>query len=366
MTNVEGLCTILGTAVGRFNDAADGESRNGFVVPETSPNQGTAVRIKTAPNAANYSALYWNATTTGVTNNITNTVFSLQFSASIAEWAGSGTVQLAQNDVEYAYNTSTSTTSDTTSFGYGPTGVSFTAMAPTGTNTIEKRVRFQTPIQTTDRLVLEIFNGVNWTAAEQSIGGYTTNDTATVSYGQLIRPTVGSSTDVSVLFASATAGQSTWATTASYGFKWRVRKSSAGAAVGFGLAAQAQSGLISQEVSGTFTGTLTGVSTTVTGTCRYTVVGKMVTLFLPDMTGTSNTTVQCTITGLPAVITPQRGQWVMGTFTDNGAQGLALHEVSTAGTVKANRFTAINSITGGTTGSGTKGFATQTLTYSLD
>jgi hypothetical protein len=80
----------------------------------------------------------------------------VDFTIPIAEWAGSGTVNLAQNDVEYAYNNSTSTTSDTTSFAYGPAGSQFYAFAPSGTDIITKRVKFQTPIQDRDLLFLEI------------------------------------------------------------------------------------------------------------------------------------------------------------------------------------------------------------------
>lgn len=69
---------------------------------------------------------------------------------------------------------------------------------------------------------------------------------------------------------------------------------------------------------GTFTATLTGVTTTVTGTARYVVVGKQVTLYLPSLYGTSNTTA-CTITGLPAAIWPARTtHMAVSVVRDNG------------------------------------------------
>jgi hypothetical protein len=57
----------------------------------------------------------------------------------------------------------------------------------------------------------------------------------------------------------------------------------------------------------TFTVTLTGVSGSVTATARYARIKKQVTLYIPHLVGTSNATT-CTITGLPAGITPARTQ----------------------------------------------------------
>lgn len=55
---------------------------------------------------------------------------------------------------------------------------------------------------------------------------------------------------------------------------------------------------------GTYIGTLTGCTTSPTGTVRYSRVGKTVTIFLPAMTGTSNSNA-CTITGsLPVSCRP--------------------------------------------------------------
>lgn len=53
----------------------------------------------------------------------------------------------------------------------------------------------------------------------------------------------------------------------------------------------------------TFTITGTGFTTAVTGTARYVLTGKQVTLHLPVLTGTSNAT-SFTLTGIPAALTP--------------------------------------------------------------
>jgi hypothetical protein len=178
----------------------------------------------------------------------------------IAEWAGSGTTQLAQNDVEYAYNTNTANSADTSSFGYGPGGVAFGSYTSSGgTGVIQKRVRFQTPIQPGDNIVLE-YNytpfSTGWQQFEQSAdisGRMSTNANTYGGYWELVS---GSTTDIEVSFANGgrranntanfTSGSASsgapWSdlTTA----KWRVRKSSAGAAVGFGIADTNSSGLV--------------------------------------------------------------------------------------------------------------------------
>jgi hypothetical protein len=68
----------------------------------------------------------------------------------------------------------------------------------------------------------------------------------------------------------------------------------------------------------TFTGTLTGMTTTVSGTCTYTKIGTVVTLYIPAMTGTSNTTAM-TLTGLPAAIQPVANKRVIIAGVESGS-----------------------------------------------
>lgn len=63
----------------------------------------------------------------------------------------------------------------------------------------------------------------------------------------------------------------------------------------------------SAPISGTFTATLTGVTAVVTGTARYSISGRNYVIRLPVLAGTSNSTA-CTITGVPAFITPSVSQ----------------------------------------------------------
>ena len=191
-----------------------------------------------------------------------NVGISFRAQVSVSQWAGSGTVQLAQNDVEYAWNSAAwGDSSDPTSFGYGPVGAPFT-------NTdlsIERyrRVRFQTPIQPGDKLELEVKINDKWLPLAGAVtptnvynftpfGYYIANSTNTVGVG--IRTISGNSTDVDVWFGrwfttvggnTATVSWSQAIAAADSGkVYWRVRKSSAGAAVGVGLVAQSSAGLM--------------------------------------------------------------------------------------------------------------------------
>jgi hypothetical protein len=178
---------------------------------------------------------------------------------------------------EYAYNTSTSTTtSDTTSFGYGVQG----AQIQNITTSVTRRVRFTTPILSTDNIIVE-------TSADQvkwlSLGGAGTvvngiwvqtlrNENATrYGFGRL---NIINSTDVDVEFgtyaanlgASFGAAGTLWSAGAGAGF-WRVRKVQSGAAVGYPVSARnivgdtsgtaVPAGYVGQVISGASDGTTT-------------------------------------------------------------------------------------------------------------
>jgi hypothetical protein len=177
----------------------------------------------------------------------------------IAEWAGSGTVQLAQNDVEFASNSSTSDADDTTSYAYGPAGSLIpTITAATGTTQRRKQVQFNSPIQTNDLLVLEIAeNGGPFLPIQQTIG-YQTLETqqqagTTSYYGIAFDYLASGSNKADVYFSKGgrvTSGNGYGTAGASYPRnstdKWRVRKVSGGAAVGFGIVVPGTSaGLVS-------------------------------------------------------------------------------------------------------------------------
>jgi hypothetical protein len=159
----------------------------------------------------------------------------VHFTVPVTQW--SGTTTLADRALEeYAWNSSATTTNDTTSFANGPEGVNIRAFAPVGNNVVQKRVRFQTPILPTDRISIEFNPGSGWALASDILGATTTNDAGTASYGQYIRPVIGSNTDFDVFFNSAATGLSAWSGLT--GYKWRVRKVSSGASVGYPISAR--------------------------------------------------------------------------------------------------------------------------------
>jgi hypothetical protein len=90
--------------------------------------------------------------------------------------------------------------------------------------------------------------------------------------------------------------------------------------------------LLYSSTTAQFTGTLTGVTTTVQGAIKYTVNGNAVTLQMPDLQGTANSTAH-TITGMPAALWPTTVQRVLGVITDNGVDSLAYWQIETTGVI---------------------------------
>jgi hypothetical protein len=177
------------------------------------------------------------------------TEFYAHISVPIAEWAGSGTVNLAQNDVEYAYNTSTSTSAnDETSFGYGPGG----ALIQNITAGIARTVRFQTPFQVGDYPIVEMsLDRRTWVPAGSVLESYPIdtlhfNGTDNIGIGAFVASSLPN-TDVKVYFGKYATGTTvSWTTVGGSAIYWRVRKSAAGAAVGFGIVVPGtSSGLVS-------------------------------------------------------------------------------------------------------------------------
>jgi hypothetical protein len=163
----------------------------------------------------------------------------------IAEWAGSGTVNVVQNDAEYQSNSSTSDAADTTSFVSGPSGSAFPGAL---TANRSKRIRFNTPIQAGDMIRIEVDpDGVgDWAGLSDSrIAG--SND---ATHGMTWQRVSSSTTDVDVNFGSAgfnvtgLTAAAAWSTLSSG--KWRVKKVSGGQAVGF---SEVQPGVSSGLVS---------------------------------------------------------------------------------------------------------------------
>lgn len=106
--------------------------------------------------------------------------------------------------------------------------------------------------------------------------------------------------------------------------------------------------------SGTFTATLTGCTTSPTGTATWYRVGSIVTLVIPEVVGTSNST-SCTMTGLPAAIQPATlaSQTARVMFSDNT---ITVADVSASIAAGSGTITFIKGLLSTAfTNSGTKG-----------
>lgn len=162
--------------------------------------------------------------------------FCFYASIPITEWQ-SNTQQAARAVEEYAWNSNTADGSNLTAFGYGPSGIAI----PSVTSTSDKRVRFQTPILATDKFELEIniSPGDQWVPYGNSYIGGGITQTQGITFFRVS----GTTTDVDVRFGSAgfagtpsTAGAQ-WPTISAT-TKWRLKKISGGAAVGFPVGAR--------------------------------------------------------------------------------------------------------------------------------
>lgn len=113
---------------------------------------------------------------------------------------------------------------------------------------------------------------------------------------------------------------------------------------------------------GSFTGTLTGYASPPTGSVKYAIAGKIVTLNIPVLSGTSNATTM-TLTGAPVALKPVTAKTVLVIATDNGTAAVATAVIGTDGVLTFSKGLG----TGGAwTGSGTKGVALLQVSYSLD
>lgn len=112
----------------------------------------------------------------------------------------------------------------------------------------------------------------------------------------------------------------------------------------------------------TQTGTLTGCTTSPTGSVICSRNGRIVTVYVPAIAGTSNTTA-ATITGaIPSSMYPARSQNCITSVVNNTVTAAGLAQVGTGGTI-----TLFPTVAGGSfTAAGSKGVDPGTFTYSLE
>lgn len=170
---------------------------------------------------------------------------SVYFDVNIAEWAGSGTVNLGQNDVQYISHNGSNTI-------YGPSGSLVPNQAFTTGST--NRTMTLTNIPTNVSPIVEIYDSANarWFNAAQIYPYVQGNNANSVNhYG--IRSYWSSGSTYTVEFgnqglntATTTVdnGSSAWSTEYAAGTRWRIYIAQSGQAVGFGEVAQNTSGLV--------------------------------------------------------------------------------------------------------------------------
>jgi hypothetical protein len=168
----------------------------------------------------------------------------------INEWAGAGTVNVAQNDNEFLSD-------DGSNDVFGPNG-SLVPNQAAAVGSSDRTFAFITPPQDSDLYVTELKDGANGTwnlAASQFPYSSGNNAGSTNQYG--IQSFWASSTTYTVRFgnqgtkvdiSNSSAGTQSWATLFAAGWRFRVRKIKSGAAVGFGeVVPGLSSGLVSSS-----------------------------------------------------------------------------------------------------------------------
>lgn len=228
----------FGNAYGSFNDTTYTAA---FAEPDANPANIGILLLKTVTNASSYLRLN-SSNFASTALNAADRYIELYVSAPIVQWS-SGVTTLADRALEeYAWNSDETGSANTTSFSYGTDGVLFPNITTFGTP-ITKRVRFQSAIQTTDKIVVEYqpTAGATWIDSNTR---FSTLSQSSAAYG--IQINTVNSTDINVVFnAAGVAGGPTygangdlWSTYRGLGFKWRVRKVSGGAQVGYPVSAR--------------------------------------------------------------------------------------------------------------------------------
>lgn len=194
-------------------------------------------------DATNNKLSFFETTDAGTGAQINNNTIasgdSIEVALRVPITGWSSNVTMADRAVEeYAYNSGTwDTASDTTSFGYGPSGA---AIGGSLSADAVKYVQFKTPILPTDKIFLEYKNPSTntWVDAANSI--YPGVNLPSVAFGAQIYYDLVSTNQVKVYFNRyAKAGTTYNSLTGAINWSaagqshWRVRKVSGGAAVGY-------------------------------------------------------------------------------------------------------------------------------------
>jgi len=109
---------------------------------------------------------------------------------------------------------------------------------------------------------------------------------------------------------------------------------------------------------------ITGLTTSPTATFKYARKGDMAIVWIQQLTGTSNTTA-CTLTGLPAIVTPKANtQTMLAPIFDNGVLAVGAIAILTDGTIRLSK--GIGGAGNDFTNAGTKGVSPIVLVYKIN
>ena len=309
--------------LGEANMFLNAGSSTGQIAGLVRYNTTTNVGVITLPAASGTAHYEQTVTDTVPATFASGDYITLKWRVPVAEFAGSGTVNVVQNDVEYAYNSSTATgAGDSISFAYGPGGAQIQSIS----TAINRRVRFLTPIRSGDQITVEVSEDqAIWNPIQNYyldagnayiLSPYVLQNGVAYGMGRLHKIT-GSATDLDIGFgtysypsgATYGAAGTLWSAGANAAY-WRVKKSSGGQAVGF---SEVQPGVSSGLVSANG---LKGVADTSSAPTGY--VGERINSFGSSVSvSTSGFTTITSIT-----LTP--GDWDLSFIARAGGVASAL------------------------------------------
>jgi hypothetical protein len=239
-----------------------------------------------------------------------NTYIYIDMEVPISEWSGSGTLVMGQGaQVEYA-STSEGWTATGSTTVYGPQGQAITGSLA---SSVTKTITWQYPIQPEDLVIVEgSIDRITWTPMNMMAitGGIIVpglNSDATVMAGVACGNLSQTQTKVTfgryIQISNDDTPVYDWPASGLY---WRCRKSKSSAPVGFGLAGNGVSGLISSEYASADgdLGTITigaGTWTTIDSKkYKWNRVGKQVTLWYRLESTTAASALQSFLFVLPS------------------------------------------------------------------
>ena len=291
-----------GNTVGTWTGNVAGVSNAGYIL--TAPATSTTTLYFSRQLLDNASHLTPSSSTS--TQVTTGGIVAWEARIPVANLSSNITLSSTSGAIEYQSNSSSTDADDTTSFVAGASGSVGILNTTTLTASRRKRVQFSTPIQPTDRIVIE-FSSANGAAPWTPAIGYDTGVTgyqvtsyfnygapAAQTQGIGYKPVTGSTTQLDVTFGTYMnqfGGAANWNVNFPTGTRWRVAKYSAIGGAELAPATSTSSGTISRESpTQTYVPTITGLGTVSGSLATYRVIGDMLEVNGSFTTGTTTAT----------------------------------------------------------------------------